>query len=82
MSDDPRLRGMEVRYGGRTLRLEIFINTDEAPEAVAERLAPAARGPRRDMAVTAISEVPVAEAMVFWSKMIAAAHEHVGGKKP
>ena len=50
---DPRLQGMEIRYGGRTLIFHILVNTDEDAEQVVWRLKRAAPGPKQVMTLVA-----------------------------
>jgi len=50
---DPRLQGMEIRYGGRTLSFEVMVNTDEEPEPVAWRIKAKAPGPKQVMTIVA-----------------------------
>jgi len=50
---DPRLRGMDVRYGGRTLSFDVMVNTDEEAEAVCWRIKAQAPGPKQVMTVVA-----------------------------
>lgn len=50
---DPRLQGMEIRYGGRTLSFEVMVNTDEDPERVAWRIKKMAPGPKQAMTIVA-----------------------------
>jgi hypothetical protein len=57
MSKDPRLQGMDVRYGGRTLQAKIGCGPGPATQerekfdALAQRVKTAARGPGLRMAV-------------------------------
>ena len=46
----------DVRYGGRTVEVRMFINTDDELEVIKERLLKLARGPRLDMALIGIGE--------------------------
>lgn len=41
--------GMELRYGGRTLIVNVFVNTSESLEEVVKRVQPAARGSKESM---------------------------------
>ena len=75
--DDPRLQGMDVRYGGRTLRVEILINTDESESVVAQRVQAAAKGPKACMAVVSVGTCDPDEAAVVWERLIAASRAHV-----
>lgn len=46
---DPRLSGSDVRYGGRTLQVTAYVNTDEDERVVALRVQEAAKGPGKRM---------------------------------
>lgn len=46
-----RLGDVGVRYGGRTVEVRVFLNTDETVAAVVERLRKAAQGPNLKMAL-------------------------------
>lgn len=50
---DPRLRGMDIRYGGRTLVFHVLVNTDEDAEQVVWRIKAAAPGPKQVMVLVA-----------------------------
>ncbi len=65
-SRDSRLDGMDVRYGGRTLEIRVYLNTDEEPHDVVARLDPAARGPRRVRSMFAARLVEEALARPLW----------------
>lgn len=54
---DPRLQGMEIRYGGRTLSFDVLVNTDEEPEAVALKVKAKAPGPKQVMTLVAAREM-------------------------
>ena len=47
----PKLGSTDVRYNGRTVRLDVFINTDDSLEEVAERVKRAAQGPKFNMVI-------------------------------
>lgn len=47
--------GMEMRYGGRTLVVTAYVNTDEDPNDVYRRVELAARGPKRAMVVVSVA---------------------------
>lgn len=53
---DPRLKGMDIRYGGRTLSFQVFVNTDEEAEPVAWRIKAKAPGPKQVMTIVAAEE--------------------------
>jgi hypothetical protein len=76
-AEDPRLVGMEVRHGGRTLEVRVFVNTDEDDWVVAERVRQAARGPKQAMAVITVADVPVERAVPLWEAAMKASRESV-----
>ena len=78
---DPRMDGMEVRYGGRTVHVTIWINTDEDEKTVSLRVHEAARGPRKDMAVVAGGVCDEEAARAVWAKVIDAAADTIA-KEP
>lgn len=78
---NPKLAGMDVRYGGRLVRFEILVNTDAPEDVVQQRLLQlqrVARGARRDMAVASASVIP--DATSVWWDLIRAAREKVEGE--
>lgn len=76
--DDPRLQGRDLRYGGRTLDVRIFVNTDESAEELLERLQGPARGPKGVMVLFAIGEVTEPELVEkLWQASWTAAEETV-----
>lgn len=80
MSKDNRLSGMDVRYGGRTIRFEIIVNTDAPEDVLRQRLLQlrrVARGARMDMTIATAGEVPADQARGLWDALIAAAHKKV-----
>lgn len=69
----PKLEGAEIRYGGRTLELRVYVNTDEAPEVVYERVRHAVKSaPNCPMTVITCGEVPVDQAEGLWEATIRA----------
>jgi hypothetical protein len=76
-AEDPRLVGMEVRFGGRTLEVRVFVNTDEEDWVVAQRVREAARGPKQAMAVITVADVPVERAVPLWDAAMKASRESV-----
>jgi len=58
--------GMELRYGGRTLVVTAYVNTDEEPEAVYKRVHSAVRGPKAAMAITTVAGTPAEAARLLW----------------
>jgi hypothetical protein len=68
MSDDPRLKGMEVRYGGRSVKFDVFVFTAVAAarlRGLAERIRLAAAGERLDMTIVAAARGATARFDVF-----------------
>jgi hypothetical protein len=76
-AEDPRLQGMEIRFGGRTLEVKVFVNTDEEDWVVAMRVREAARGPKQCMAVLTVADVPVENAKPLWEAAMRASREAV-----
>jgi hypothetical protein len=68
---------MEIRFGGRTLEVRVFVNTDEEDWVVAERVRQAARGPKQAMAVITVADVPVERATPLWEAAMKASRESV-----
>lgn len=58
--------GMELRYGGRTLIVNVFVNTSESLEEVVKRVQPAARGPKDAMILVTGSVMDVEIARPVW----------------
>jgi hypothetical protein len=58
--------GMELRYGGRTLVVTAYVNTDEEPQAVYQRVEPAARGPKHYMALVTVAVFSTGQALPIW----------------
>lgn len=59
-----------LRYDGRTLKIDILINTNEPIEQVIARIQPAARGPQQCMALLSGGEVDVDTAKETWSNIL------------
>lgn len=75
---DPRLTGMELRYGGRTLIVTTYLNTDQDAHEAALRMQEAARGPNADMCIVTVAEVEDRQAAAeMWSTMFEKAERHV-----
>ncbi len=49
-------------FGGRTIEVRVFVNTDEGIETVADRVTDAAKGPHRRQIIATAGEVPVEDA--------------------
>lgn len=60
--------GMDVRYGGRTLVITTYVNTDEESEELYKRVEPATRGPKHGMVITTVSVLPTEEARGLWEE--------------
>ena len=58
--------GMELRYGGRTLVVTAYVNTDEDPNDVYDRVRPAARGPKHCMGLVTVAVHPGEQALPIW----------------
>ena len=55
-----------IRFGGRTLMLDVAVNTDENPHEVCERVRVAAAGPLLRMAMVAARIVSGPDALSLW----------------
>jgi len=78
----PEAPDFSVRYGGRTVHIEVFVNTDEDADAIAQRLRAAASGPRQSMTVAAGGVLKPAAAASFWAaRSFPAGFEHRGDQK-
>lgn len=71
----------EIRYGGRTLKVTVLVNTDEDEQAVVERIDGAARGSKDCMSVVMLDVVDPEQAKPVWDQIIAgrAQRENSGG---
>ena len=82
---DPRLKGVEVRHGGRTINIQVFVNTDEDVNAVIERVRVAAQGEQVNMVLVGggvlTKEKDKADAERMWASSISAAKERLGKKR-
>ena len=74
---DPRLDGMEIRYEGRTLEVKVYVNTDADPHEIAYRVREAVRGPKKDMAMVMVGDVPKEQAEPLWAAMFRVAEDTV-----
>jgi hypothetical protein len=77
------LPGVEIKYGGKTVKLTVLINTDEPPMAVLERVRKAVKGaPNAPMCLILVDEIaPGEEVSSTWEKAMAlveAQHERMG----
>lgn len=77
LGNDTRLEGMDLRYGGRTLVVTVYLNTDGDPYEIGERVKAAARGPKLDMAVYTVGEVEAETAAPMWSAVFSATENYV-----
>lgn len=60
------LVGAELRYEGRTLDVNLFVNTDEDLHVVLERVQKAARGPLKAMVVAGARVMSPEESEPMW----------------
>jgi hypothetical protein len=77
LGSDPRLRGMDLRYGGRTLEVKVYLNTEGDPHEIAERVKRAASGPKMDMAIVLVGDVDKEQAEGLWSAVFGASEQYV-----
>lgn len=57
---------IELRYGGRTLVITLYVNTDEDKMAVLGRIIEAAKGPKRSMVTATLEVIAGAVADLVW----------------
>lgn len=62
----PDLPGAELLYEGRTLHIQVLVNTDEPMHEVAARIQAAAKGPKKVMATVLGAELDAAGAVDMW----------------
>ena len=68
MSNDKNIgHDFTLRYDGRVLRLDIFVNTDEDPNEVLMRVQKAARGQQRNAVVAAASIYSGKQGQEVWA---------------
>ncbi len=65
--------GADVRYGGRTLEVKVFVNTDEDEREVALRVQAAAKGPKGCMTVLTAGILDASDAEKVWELAMGAA---------
>jgi len=58
--------GADVRYGGRTIEIKVFVNTDEDEHAVVKRVQDAAKGPKKCMTVVMAGFLSEEDAKRVW----------------
>lgn len=64
---DPRLQGMETKYGGRTLVFQVAINTEREINEIVEIIRKTVRGPKQDQIFIGCHLLEGDEAAEFWS---------------
>jgi hypothetical protein len=74
---DPRMSGADVRYGGRTIQVTVYVNTDEDERDVALRIQEAAKGPGQRMVLVAVGLVDEGRARSLWEAAVEAAADTV-----
>lgn len=73
---DPKKVGVmdtRIKFGGRTVVMTVYVNTEEDANHVGERVNDAAKGPKLRMAFTGARLVTGADAMAAWSAIVGAA---------
>jgi hypothetical protein len=78
---DPRMSGADVRYGGRTVQVTVYVNTDEDENDVLIRVQEAAKGPSRRMVLAALAMLDEEQARRFWEHAVEAAADTIA-KEP
>lgn len=71
---------LEARFGGRTIKLEVWINTDEDLQTVATRISQAAGGPGKRMAVVQGDLLTPADGVKAWDEMLPVLEQQVAGR--
>lgn len=61
---------LEARYGSRTIKLEVLVNTDEDLQTVATRVSQAVGGPGRRMAVVQGDVLEPEDGVRTWAKWL------------
>ncbi len=75
--NDPRMSGAEIRYGGRTIQITAYVNTDEDELEVLQRVQEAAKGPGKRMVLVAGGLLPEDQWKLAWETIIGAAADAV-----
>ncbi len=60
----------DVRFGGRTIEVRVFVNTDEPAEVVGARVQAAAKGPGLRMAAALVGELDAEQAAEVWAGFV------------
>lgn len=71
----------DLRYGGRTLEVRVYVNTDENALEVAKRVQMAVAGARDDTAVASAVELPADTAKKLWTMLFEQARAQALGKE-
>ena len=61
-----KTEGLELRHGGRTLEVRVYVNTDEAPDVVLKRVEAAAKGEKGEHTASAVNECDLGAAKKLW----------------
>lgn len=60
----------DVRFGGRTVEVRVFVNTDEDEAVVGARVQAAAKGPQLRMAAALVSVLEAEQASAVWDTLV------------
>lgn len=63
------VQDMALRYGGRVVRIEVYVNTDADVSAIASKITRTARGIRQDAALAMVSVHDGARGEKLWSEV-------------
>ena len=69
MSKKSKLPGAEIRHGGRTVKLTVFMNTDEPTQVVFERVQKVVKSaPGAPMCLILVSQLKDEKTTPFWEE--------------
>lgn len=71
----PDVQDMSLKYGGRVLRIEIFLNTNQEAIDIIRRIKDKARGKNLDAAVVIVREYKGEQAKELWETLVDASVE-------
>ena len=73
----PRLQGLALRYGGCTVEIRAYVNTDEPWEKIYERVFKAVKfdAPNSPMVLVTVAHVEGDDAKKLWDTLYKAAHK-------
>lgn len=63
------IQDMSLRYGGRVIRIEVYVNTDADVNKIASKIARSARGLRQDAVVVTVSVHDGEQGKALWESL-------------